>query len=693
MVQTVDGGLFSVSGQEVRPIGAGQRIERSQIVRTGNSSGAILVLVDGSRVEMNSRSELFFDRGSDGVRINLNRGDIIVTAAKQHGGHLYVGTKDLGVTVVGTLFEVSSGVKGSRVAVLEGQVRVSQGGQERSLTPGQQLASDPGMPVVAAKDQISWSHEVSKYLQLLQSTQAIQQQLANLPERHTSDLVPLVPADTVVFASLPNISQSIAQSYALFKQRMAESGQLESWWLQNGGPATGGVTIDQIVQQLTQVGGDLGPEVIFAFPQNLGKEGPVILADVTSPSQLASAFAGSNVRVVTGVAQLQSLQSFDGLIAFIGQGVMIVSTDPSQVLRCIGYLQQPGSNPFAGTSLYARLAQAYTNGVGWIIAADFQNLGNGAGDLGLQQTGLADIQQFVAEQKTSGDGGSYKATLAFNQVRRGMASWLAQPSPMGSLDFVSPAAYGVAAVVTKDPSSMFDDVMGFISSGGDTHELKDLQNYEAEHRVDIRHDFVAPLGNEMLFAIDGPVLPTPAWKVVIEVNNAARLQNTIEWSIGDSNRAAADHQQPQMTLTSETSGGRIFYSVTGTSFPTEIHYTYWAGYMVLAPTRAMLMEAIQNHDTGNSLLRSAAFRSQLPADGYDYASGVVYQNIQAMAGSLPVDVTKQANLNAIPSLVAIYGGPDNITMSSKGVLGMNIASVMGISGMVNMTGLREQRFK
>src|SRR5207244_13250895 len=124
MVQTIDGGLYSVSSQEVRPIAAGQRIERGQNVRTGNSSGAVLQLADGSRIEMNARSEVSLDRARDGVRINVNRGNIIVTAAKQNGGHLYAATKDFGVTVVGTIFEERSGVKGSRVSVSEGKPRV-----------------------------------------------------------------------------------------------------------------------------------------------------------------------------------------------------------------------------------------------------------------------------------------------------------------------------------------------------------------------------------------------------------------------------------------------------------------------------------------------------------------------------------------------------------------------------------------
>lgn len=687
MVQTVEGGLYTVSGQQVRPISAGQRIERSETVRTGNSSGAILQLADGSRIEMDARSELSLDRARDGVRINLNRGNIIVTAAKQKNGHLYAATKEVGVSVVGTVFEVNAGVKGSRVTVIEGEVRVQQGQRVQPLSPGQQFSTDPAMGTIPVNQEIAWSRDLSRYLALLNLTQDVARRVGTLEMRHASDLVPLVPESTVIFASLPNISQSIAQSYALFKQRIVENDMLAGWWQQNAKASIGGLTIDQIVERLTRVGNYLGPEVVFAFPKDLGPQSPVVLADVTSPTQLAAALGDAGVRVTLTTAQLQALPPSSGPVVFIGQGVMIVSADVSQVLRSVGFRTQPGSNAFASTALYGRLAQAYTEGVGWLLAADLERLGGpNARDSRLQQTGLADMQQFVVEQKTGSGGESYRATLGFSRNRRGMAAWLAQPSPMGALEFISPNAYGVAAVVTKDPSSMFDDVFGFVA--GDGTAAQDLQNYQREHRVDIRRDLVAPLGNELLIAVDGPILPMPSWRMVIEVNDAARLQNTIEWSIADMNREAAAHQQQGATLTSETAGGRTFYSLTGTKLPAEIHYTYWAGYMILAPSRAMLMEAIQNHDSGNSLLRSAAFRSQLPADGHDYASGFVYQNIQAMTNSLPVDVLKQTAVNTLPSLVCIYGEPDRIVMSSQGVPGVNVASMAGITGMLNMTGLR-----
>jgi hypothetical protein len=265
-----------------------------------------------------------------------------------------------------------------------------------------------------------------------------------------------------------------------------------------------------------------------------------------------------------------------------------------------------------------------------------------------------------------------------------MAGWLAEPAPMGALEFVSAKAYGVAAVVTKDPALMVDDLFNVLQL--EPGALADLENYQREHRLDLRYDVAAPLGNEFLVALDGPILPNPSWKVVIEVNDAARLQNAIERSIAEVNRQRAAEQQPPMRLTSETSGGRTFYAATADKIPTEIHYTFWAGYMIIAPNRALLLEAIQHHDNGTTLARSAAFRSQFPADGRDYASGFVYQNIQALASSLPVGQVQEA-VDALPTLVCVYGSADRIVMSSKGVLGMNIAGLTGISGMMNATGL------
>jgi uncharacterized protein (TIGR03435 family) len=135
-----------------------------------SGEGAVVTLKDGSRIEMRSKSELALEQTDDGVRIRLDRGSVIVTAAKQHNGHLYVRTKDVTVSVVGTVFLVNSEEDGSRVAVIQGEVHIQQGPTSRKLLPGQQIATGPSMTAVGVPEEISWSREREAHLALLQKT-------------------------------------------------------------------------------------------------------------------------------------------------------------------------------------------------------------------------------------------------------------------------------------------------------------------------------------------------------------------------------------------------------------------------------------------------------------------------------------------------------------------------------------------
>ncbi len=75
-------------------------------------------------------------------------------------------------------------------------------------------------------------------------------------------------------------------------------------------------------------------------------------------------------------------------------------------------------------------------------------------------------------------------------------------------------------------------------------------------------------------------------------------------------------------------GGQRFYAVHDlTSGNVVAQYTFSDGYMILAPSRALLMQALQTHASGDSLARSAAFRALLPKDDNDNYSAVAYQNL------------------------------------------------------------------
>src|SRR5262249_21747368 len=140
---------------------------------------AVLRLADGSTVDVNQRTELFVTAAWSGQAIHLQRGDVIVKAAKQRRGRLRVLTRDSIASVKGTVFAVSAGMAGSVVSVVEGSVAVNQPGRDVLLSPGHQAASNPALATSVAQA-VSWSPNADEYLQILASFAKIERQMAQV---------------------------------------------------------------------------------------------------------------------------------------------------------------------------------------------------------------------------------------------------------------------------------------------------------------------------------------------------------------------------------------------------------------------------------------------------------------------------------------------------------------------------------
>ena len=159
----------------------GETIEAGKVIRSNSAVGLLLALEDGSRVEMHAQSELKLESAVDGIRVRLNEGSILVTAAKQRAGHLYVQTRDAMVSVVGTVFFVNAEQSGTTVAVVEGEVHVQQGAELKKLLPGEQIATNPvGQPKTVA-EQISWSRSAVEYVALLQQPESPTEEARSSP--------------------------------------------------------------------------------------------------------------------------------------------------------------------------------------------------------------------------------------------------------------------------------------------------------------------------------------------------------------------------------------------------------------------------------------------------------------------------------------------------------------------------------
>ena len=149
-------------------------------VYAAGNDGLQVTLTDHSGVEMRAHSELTVDRGSDGIQVFVRNGDIIVTAADRRDGRLYVQTKDMTVDAGDSVFLVNAAQDGSRVGVIEGEVRVREGNTETRLRPGEQVATSATLVPRPLTEDINWSKNASAHRALLDSLKGLAQAVTTL---------------------------------------------------------------------------------------------------------------------------------------------------------------------------------------------------------------------------------------------------------------------------------------------------------------------------------------------------------------------------------------------------------------------------------------------------------------------------------------------------------------------------------
>jgi hypothetical protein len=722
-----------------RPLTNGDQLQKGEHIRTGKDSNAVLRMADGSTIEMRERSDFYVTQNMRGVTIKLDRGDVIVEAAKQHNGRLYVQTPDSLVSVKGTIFSVESGTKGSRVSVVEGEVKVDHAGKEETLLPGDQTTTSANIDKMSVSQNVAWSRNASKYANLVNELAKVKndinKKVAKPGVRYSSRFVDMVPENTVFYAALPNLSESLAQSQQIMQERIKQNPALAEL---KKGNHDGPFIDDKTMSRIREFGSQLGDEIVVTAKLDAKGEpsGVLVLGDVknaanfrTYVNEQIARFAKEsgdmpNVRLiddpmtatvsktVAPAAKTKTTEkaapSRSELYVWINNDTFAASSQIESLRGFAATSKSPEGNRFVNTPFYQRISDVYKNGAGLLIAADLekivaQNIGKTDTPEqqrhvdGLKQLGITNLRHFVAEQKEVGGRTMTQAALTFSEANKGIASWLAAPGPMGALDFISPNANVVAAFVVKDPALLADDLLGFLQTV-DPEMKNQMEEMAKSQGFDIRNDFAAPLGGEFAFAIDGPILPTPSWKMVLEVYDQAKLQDTLQRAVEKLNQFSLLHGKGKLTLESSVSGDRTFYAVKSEK-GLEVNYVFTNGYLVAAPTRALLQQSLSNREAGNTLTKSARFISSLPQDGNANFSAIFYHDLaplmQTLAEKLRTtggsDQDKQKlamfDASAPPTLAYAYAQGDRITFAANtegGAFGLNPASLIGMPNSFQM---------
>ncbi len=710
IVQASNGNIYRVTETTTQPVKTGDKIAMGERVRAAKGSKAVLLLGDGSQVELSERSEVWVAENGQGTTVHLDRGQVIVEAAKQRNRHLYVATNDSLVAVTGTIFSVNSGTKGARVSVIEGEVNVDHSGIRSTLRPGDQLATHASVEQVPVKEEVKWSKSVDKYSRILDDVAALRKhidsQVARPGVRYSTRLLDLAPADTLVYVAIPNISQMLGDANRILESKLAENAELREWWQKENAKNKQG--FNETINRVREFGSYLGPEIVLCVERDATGEmgAPIVLSELQNAAgfqgflqaQLDAVRGpdnkGAKVRLLTdGTAIPGTVKGADDdLFVWIKDDLIAASPRPEAIARLSTLLKAPESNRFKSTPFHALLNEIYVDGAGLVIAADVEQLigqqlredGKSNDREAANKLGLLNAKYFVAELKEKDGRPSNRATLTFSE-KRGMTSWLASPGPMGALDFISSDASVVAAFVVERPVSLVDDVLGALQTG-DPEAYNQLKKFESEHGFNLREDFAAPLGGEFAFALDGPVLPLPAWKAVIEVNDQQKLQESFERTVDELNRWAAAEGKPGLEWRREQSGERVFYTLKFAESGLGACYTFAYGYLVAAPSKALVEQAIQHRDAGTSVLNSPSFKATLPEDKQANFSAMFFYNFGPAMAPLAkqgIPVPKAPiNLDK-PLLAYAYSLGDRLTMSAStedGPIGLTPSMLVGLPG-------------
>lgn len=703
-VQTVEGALYTRSGAEMRLIPAGYEIRNGDEVRTAKGSTAVMRLLDGSLVEMGERSDLSVSRAWRGTTIHLDGGRVIVQAAKQRTGRLYVATDDGLVSVKGTIFSVNHGIKGSRVAVIEGVVRVDYGDRSTDLNAGDEATSNPTVAKVPIQNEIAWSKNSAKYLALLGDFAVLQKQFAAIPGpglRYSSELLPYVPEHTVIYAAIPNLANTLEEASQLFRDRLQQSPELRDWWKQQ--QKGNGPKLEDVLNSVKTFSGYLGDEIVFAVSKN-GTEyaAPVVLAKVKQGG-LEGFVQKANRRLSANSAEVRLQTVRDPmtatpvaghpLLVYVSNDVMIASPDLGELQQAAARVQQQSASGFAATPFYQQIAQSYQQGAEWLFCADMEQIiarhveaTSGKSDL---PPGIDDVRYLTMEHREVAGKTESRADLRFAAERQGVASWLAAPAAMGSLEFISPDASMVTSAVIKNPKTILEEIFKMIG-GGDANFQQHLNEFESKTGVNVLNDLAAPLGGEVTMAFDGPLLPTPRWKLIVEVYDPATLQATLGKLVESYNREPVGHGSP-VQLTQRQINSRTYYTLNSASkLNSEMDYTFVDNYLIAAPDMGTLSHAIQSRAAGYTLAHSSTFQALLPSDGYTNFSAIFYHNIGPVVGPLADQLKSSGALNrrqqesvdalkanSAPGMIYAYGESDRIVVASNsGFMGFDLGTLL-----------------
>jgi hypothetical protein len=197
-----------------------------------------------------------------------------------------------------------------------------------------------------------------------------------------------------------------------------------------------------------------------------------------------------------------------------------------------------------------------------------------------------------------------------------------------------------------------------------------FQDVEEKLGAGFAANLASAFGTESAFALEGFSTTGPVWVLAVLVNNPATVDSSIRRLVEVFNaELAPEDQAKRVSLTQETSNGRVWMTLRSGQFPLSATWTYDEGYLVAASDQGAATRAIANRKGGSSLVWSSDFRQQLPSSAGLHPSGFVWLNtkgaLEVFAGFVTNPTLRKVIAERDPILVVFNGTNEQIHSASR----------------------------
>jgi type II secretory pathway pseudopilin PulG len=518
----------------------------------------------------------------------------------------------------------------------------------------------------------AWDQELRKYPGLPDEFDQLFKKLRNnvqFPDpRSENRILSLLPPGTVAYVALPNYGDVASQTLTIFRQQLQDRPVLREWWTHSKFTASSGPKFLAALDQFAQLHQYLGEEIVFSAAMDIQEPTFLFVSEVRRPGlklalqQFAAQISGnpkSPMRVIDQIelATATERPHAEEPIILVRPDFVVVSLDLN-TLRAFNAQLDARKPEFPSTPFGRRVADEYTGGVTLLGAANVgkildKTMSAVKQSAALQQSGFADMQYLIWDHKFNAGGPVSQLELSFASPRHGAASWLAKPTALGSLDFVTPTSLFVTTVVLSDPAQIFDDAQN-LASLSHSNIFAAIPTIEQASKLSLKDDLFSLLSGEVTVEIDKLAPPQTVWKVALAVKDASRLEQTLDklFALAKIQPMAAD--QAGVTLNT--------VQFPNQKATTEVTYAFVDGYLLFGSSRDAVAEEVQFHRSGSSLAKSSKFLASPPPGHPVEASALLFENPLAMGAlrmqSLMPDLAQSFATNsaeATPLVITVYG--------------------------------------